>query len=62
MVNRAAAALGRKGGKATGASKVRGDAEHYRDMAVKSAAVRRAKAEAGTGAAKAQAAPGESEK
>jgi hypothetical protein len=33
--------MGRKGGKTTGASKVRGDADHYRALAAKSAEARR---------------------
>lgn len=41
MVNRAAAALGRKGGKATGASKVRGDSAYYRALAAKRTAAMR---------------------
>jgi hypothetical protein len=38
------AALGSKGGKATGKSKIRGNSDHYRQLAMMSAAVRRAKA------------------
>lgn len=37
----AGAALGRKGGLASGESKVRGDSEHYRRLAAKSAEARR---------------------
>ncbi|MGD0058143.1 MAG: hypothetical protein ABSD58_01875 [Verrucomicrobiia bacterium] len=36
--------LGSKGGKATGKSKIRGNSDHYRQLAMMSAAVRRAKA------------------
>lgn len=35
--------LGHRGGKKTGETKRRGDAQHYRDMAAKSLAVRLAK-------------------
>jgi hypothetical protein len=45
MVNRAAQALGRKGGKKTGKTKRRGNSAYYRVLAAKSAAVRRAKRE-----------------
>jgi hypothetical protein len=40
------AEIGGKGGKATGKSKLRGGKDYYRQMAVKSAAVRRRKARA----------------
>lgn len=38
--------LGRKGGQATGPTKRRGDAEHYRALAAKAVAARLAKAQA----------------
>jgi len=42
--------LGRKGGQATGPTKRRGDAEHYRALAAKAVAARLAKAQAKGGA------------
>jgi len=41
--DRAQAERGRKGGKASGPAKVRGTADHYRALAAKSAAARKAK-------------------
>jgi len=43
-ISSAAAALGRKGGQATGKTKRRGDAAYYRALAQKSAEARREKA------------------
>ena len=41
VTDKAAATLGRKGGKKKGATKRRGDAAYYRDLAAKSAAKRK---------------------
>jgi len=45
------ASIGSKGGKATGKSKVRGDADYYKRISKKAAAARKAKRNADSGSA-----------